>query len=331
MTVLVTGGAGYIGSHTVRALRRAGRDVVVLDTLERGNREAVLDTPLVVGNIADAGLMQSTCAQYGVDEVIHFAAYKSVGESMQRVGPYMHNNVDATVSLLEALAVAGIGRIVFSSSCSVYGTPEIVPVTEAAPIRPESVYAETKAIVERVLHWYGGVAGIQSVSLRYFNAAGASFDSVIGEDWDAAINLIPMVMKAVLGFRPPVQVFGTDYPTPDGTAIRDYVHVDDLADAHIKALDYLAGGGVSTALNVGTGIGSSVKEIITATESITDRTVPVDYVGRRAGDPVSTFADPLLVRATLDWTPQYGLHEVIETAWNWHFSHPYGYKPGPAK
>ena len=330
MTVLVTGGAGYIGSHTVRALRRAGRDVVVLDTLERGNRAAVLDTPLVVGNIADGELVQRICAEHDVDAVVHFAAYKSVGESMHRVGAYFHNNVDATVSLLDALVTAGVSRIVFSSSCSVYGTPEIVPVTEAAPIRPESVYAETKAMVERALHWYGDVAGMRSVSLRYFNASGASFDSVIGEDWDAAINLVPMVMKAALGFRPPVQVFGSDYPTPDGTAIRDYIHVDDLADAHIRALDYLAAGGVTTALNVGTGVGSSVADVIQATETITGTSVPVEYVGRRAGDPVSSFANAALVTETLGFTPRYGLKEIIETAWNWHSTHPYGFKAGPA-
>jgi UDP-glucose 4-epimerase len=329
VTVLVTGGAGYIGSHTVRALRRAGRDVVVLDSLERGNREAVLDTPLVIGNIAEGDLVRSTCAKFDVDAVIHFAAYKSVGESMSHLGAYFHNNVDATVSLLEALATANVDRVVFSSSCSVYGTPAIVPVTETAPIQPESVYAETKAMVERMLRWYSEVSDLRSVSLRYFNAAGASFDSVIGEDWDAAINLIPMVMKAVLGFRPPVQIFGSDYPTPDGTAIRDYIHVDDLAEAHIKALDYLAGGGATRALNVGTGVGSSVNDVIKATQAITGKTVPVEYVARRAGDPVSTYANADLVTSTLDWTPRYGLDQVIETAWNWHSTHPYGYKQAP--
>ena len=241
MTTLVTGGAGYIGSHTVRALREAGRDVVVLDTLELGRADAVLDAPLVVGDIHDAALVEQTCRDHGVTSLVHFAAYKSVGESMSTPSKYWHNNVDGTVTLVEAAMAAGVGEVVFSSSCSVYGTPAEVPVGETAAIAPESVYAESKATVERILGWYGVTHGLRAVSLRYFNAAGASFDARIGEDWTFSVNLVPLVMKAVLGAGPPVKVFGTDYPTPDGTCIRDYIHVDDLADAHLKALDHLAG------------------------------------------------------------------------------------------
>ena len=234
MTTLVTGGAGYIGSHTVRALRAAGRDVVVLDSLELGRADAVIDAPLVVGSIHDAAAVERLCRAHGVTALVHFAAYKSVGESMSDPARYWHNNVDGTVTLLEAAIAAGVREVVFSSSCSVYGTPSEVPVPESAPIQPESVYAETKATVERILTWYGVTHGLRAVSLRYFNAAGASHDAAIGEDWTYSINLVPLVMRAVLGAGPPVRVFGADYPTRDGTCIRDYIHVEDLADAHVR-------------------------------------------------------------------------------------------------
>ena len=318
MTTLVTGGAGYIGSHTVRALREAGRDVVVLDSLELGRADAVLDAPLVVGDIRDAELVEKTCRDHVVTSLVHFAAYKSVGESMASPAKYWHNNVDGTVALLEASMAAGVREVVFSSSCSVYGTPPEVPVSESAPIAPESVYAESKATVERILRWYGVTHGLRSVALRYFNAAGASFDGRIGEDWTFSINLVPLVMKAVLGAGPPVQVFGTDYPTPDGTCIRDYIHVDDLADAHLKALDHLAGGGATTAVNVGTGVGSSVLEVIAATAAVAGRPVPHELTDRRAGDPVATFADPTSGEEVLGWSARQGLTEIIETAYRWH-------------
>ena len=241
-TVLVTGGAGYIGSHTVRALRETSCDVVVLDTLALGDANAVLGAPLVQGDIADRELVGSVLRDYGVTDVIHFAAYKSVGESMESPGKYWRNNVTGTIELLEACRDAGVERFVFSSSCSVYGTPERVPVTESAVIQPESVYAETKATVERMLRWHEVTDGLRSVSLRYFNAAGASSDGRIGEDWNYSINLIPLAMKAVLLGDRRLQVFGADYDTPDGTCIRDYIHVEDLADAHVKALEYLGRG-----------------------------------------------------------------------------------------
>ena len=317
-TVLVTGGAGYIGSHTVRALRQAGRSVVVLDTLELGAAGAVFDTPLVVGDIADESLVEQVCGDHRVDTVVHFAAYKNVGESMQLPAKYFHNNVDSTVRLLEAVVRAGVRQVVFSSSCSVYGTPASVPVDETQSIHPESVYAETKAIVERVLHWYGVVHDVRSVSLRYFNAAGASFDSAIGEDWTYALNLIPVAIRAVLTGDQELQVFGDDYPTPDGTCIRDYIHVDDLAQAHIAAIDHLAAGGDSTAVNVGTGVGSSVLDVLHGIEQLAGRPVPHRIVGRRAGDPVSTFADPSRSRELLDWQPRYGLDEILDTAYRWH-------------
>lgn len=319
-TILVTGGAGYIGSHTVRALRRAGREVVVLDSLELGRAGAVIDAPLVVGSITDADLVTSTCQEYGVTQLVHFAAYKSVGESMAAPAKYWRNNVASTVELIEACMDAGVGEVVFSSSCSVYGTPGRVPVTEAEPIGPESVYAETKAAVERILRWYGKTHGLRAVSLRYFNAAGASFDGRIGEDWTYSVNLVPLAMKALLLGDRRLQVFGDDYPTPDGTCIRDYIHVDDLADAHERALAYLGAQGPMVELNVGTGTGTSVLEVIRATERIVGTAVPYDVVDRRPGDPVATFADPRLAEQTLGWQANYGLDDVIRSAHHWHLS-----------
>jgi UDP-glucose 4-epimerase len=319
MSVLVTGGAGYIGSHTVRALREAGRPVVVLDSMEYGREDAVIDAPLVVGDIHDGTLVEQVCADHGVTSLIHFAAYKSVGESMQNPTRYWTNNVAGTVALVDAAMRRGVRDVVFSSSCSVYGTPAEVPVVESAPIAPESVYAESKATVERILHWYGVTGGLRYVSLRYFNAAGASFDGRIGEDWTFSINLIPLVMKALL-LDQPVRVFGTDYPTPDGAAIRDYIHVEDLASAHVAALGYLADGGEPTAVNLGTGIGSSVFEVLTAAEAVAGRPVPHELAPRRAGDPVSTFADPTHAQKLLDWRAEHGLAEVVETAYRWHCS-----------
>ena len=321
MAILVTGGAGYIGSHTVRQLRDRGEDVVVYDSLRTGFRQAIGDTPIVVGDVTDAALLAEVMAAHDFDAIVHFAARKSVGESMSQPGVYFHRNVHGTATLVEQAHRAGIDHVVFSSSCSVYGTPSTLPVDESAPLGPESVYAQTKLMCEQILGWYGECHGVTSASLRYFNAAGASFDATIGEDWTECLNLIPLVMKAALGRRPPVQVFGTDYATPDGTAIRDYIHVDDLADAHLRAVDYLRAGGATVSLNVGTGTGSSVKQVIDATEQVAGIEVPRSYAERRAGDPVAVYADNTKVRATLGWDPRYGLDEIITTAWAWHSKH----------
>ena len=319
-TVLVTGGAGYIGSHTVRALREAGRDVVVFDSLELGRREAVIDAPIVVGDIHDKDLVTATCNEHGITQLVHFAAYKAVGESMEQPAKYWRNNVAGSVELYEACLASGVNNVVFSSSCSVNGTPEVNPVTEDAPIQPESVYAESKAMVERILYWYGQTSGLTSVSLRYFNAAGASFDGRIGEDWTHSQNLVPLAMKALLLKDRRLKVFGDDYDTPDGTCIRDYIHVNDLAEAHVKALDYLGGGGDTVSVNVGTGIGSSVYDVLNATAQAAGESIPYDVAPRRAGDPVSTFADPAFAEATLGWKAQYGLTEIVDSAYAWHKS-----------
>ena len=309
----------------MRELRTLGRDVVVLDSLELSTEAAVLGAPLVVGDVADADLVRQVCADHDVSSIVHFAAYKNVGESMQNPSKYFRNNVDGTVRLLDAALAAGVGQFVFSSSCSVYGTPAGTPVDEQQPIHPESVYADTKAIVERVLHWYGEVHGLRSVSLRYFNAAGASFDAAIGEDWTYALNLIPVAIKALLTAdqpdgAPPLKVFGDDYPTPDGTCIRDYIHVDDLAAAHVAAVDYLADGGATTAVNLGTGVGSSVMEVLDGIAAVAGREVPHEVVGRRAGDPVAVYADPAYAHATLGWQATHRLPAILESAYQWHQS-----------
>jgi UDP-glucose-4-epimerase GalE len=318
--VLVTGGAGYIGSHTVRALREAGRPVVVLDSLELSDADAVIDAPLVVGDIADEPLVEQVCRDHDVGCVVHFAAYKNVGESMIDPARYLHNNVDGTVSLLEAARRAGVSGLVFSSSCSVYGTPSSVPVDEGASIQPESVYADTKAIVERILRWYDQISDFRSISLRYFNAAGASADSRLGEDWTYALNLIPVAMKALLTESAPLKVFGSNYPTPDGTCVRDYIHVVDLADAHVRAVDLLLDGGATAALNVGTGVGSSVLEVLQMISDVAGRPVPHEIVDRRQGDPVSTFADPSLAESVLGWKASRDLRTIIDSAYRWHLA-----------
>lgn len=315
---LVTGGAGYIGSHTVRALRGADRPVVVLDSLELSTADAVIDAPLVVGDIADEALVERVCRDHEVDTIVHFAAYKNVGESMLDPGRYFRNNVAGTVHLLDAAVRAGVRQVVFSSSCSVYGTPAQVPVDETQPLHPESVYAETKAMVERVLHWYGTVHGVRSVSLRYFNAAGASSDARIGEDWTYALNLIPVAIRALLTGDQVLQVYGDDYPTPDGTCVRDYIHVDDLAAAHVAAIDHLHRGGATTQVNVGTGVGSSVREVLDGIERIAGRPVPHETVGRREGDPAMTFADTSRSRELLGWAPRHDLDEILRSAYRWH-------------
>lgn len=320
MSVLVTGGAGYIGSHTVRTLRAVGRDVVVLDTLELGREESLLGVPLVVGDIADSRLVRQVCEEYQVDQIVHFAAYKNVGESMRQPEKYWRNNVSSAIEFVSTIAECGVRKFVFSSSCSVYGNPPQVPVTEDAPIRPESVYAQTKAMVEDILRWYGATHGLRSVSLRYFNAAGASSDAVIGEDWTSSQNLIPLVMKAALGVSGPLEVYGNDYPTPDGTCIRDYIHVEDLADAHVRALDFTQRTDVpvNVAVNAGTGQGTSVLEVIHLTEEISGRRVPHRIVDRRSGDPMTTYADVGTASSLFGWRATRTMGDIISSAWVWH-------------
>lgn len=326
MTVLVTGGAGYIGSHTVERLVSGGRSVVVLDSMEFGHAAALpAGVPLYRGNIADPALLAQILSEHSIDAVIHFAAYKAAGESMENPQRYFVNNVANAVELLSTLTAAGVRRWVFSSTCAVYGTPENVPVTEDEPLGPESPYGESKLMFEKVLKWYDKCHGVSSVSLRYFNAAGASIDGHIGEDWTVSLNLVPLVMKAALERGPKIKVFGTDYPTPDGTAIRDYIHVDDLAEAHVLALDHLERGGASEVFNLGTGTGSSVFDVIAATERASGVAVPRELAPRRAGDPVRIFADNSKARRVLGWQPVYGIDEIVASAWRWHSTRPDGF------
>lgn len=330
MTVLVTGGAGYIGSHTTRLLRELGRDVVVYDSLEKGCVEATLGAPLVVGDIADADLVRRTVVEHEVDSVIHFAGYKAAGESMEQPGSYFETNVAKTNVLLDALRVEGVDKVVFSSSCSVYGTPTRLPVDEDHPLAPESPYAESKRMVEQVLRWYDVCHGVRSVSLRYFNAAGASADGRIGEDWTVTLNLIPLVMKAALGRIPQVTVYGTDYPTRDGTGVRDYVHVEDLADAHVRALDHLAQGGATTHVNLGTGVGSTVREVIDMTSEVSGVEVPCVDAPRRPGDPAEVYGDNRRAQELLGWRADRDLRTILASAWQWHSAHPDGYSTASA-
>ena len=319
MTILVTGGAGYIGSHTSRLLTSLGRNVVVFDSLERGNADSVLGTPLVIGDIADTALVTEICLKHKVTTVVHFAAYKSAGESMSQPEMYWRNNVQGTVNLVEGMLAANVQRIVFSSSAAVYGNPQSSPINESSAISPVNVYAETKAMMERVIRWYGETHGLRWTSLRYFNAAGASSDGVLGENWDVTTNLIPLVMKAALNISGPLQVLGNDYPTKDGTGIRDYVHVEDLADAHAKAIDYLQSGGANLTVNLGTGVGTSVLEILSATEKVLGHTVPHEFAPRRLGDPAAVYADATLAKIALGWTAQKSLQQIIDSAYHWHY------------
>ena len=321
MTVLVTGGAGYIGSHTVRVLRSLDHRVVVIDTLERGRETALLGAPFVQGDIADEALVERVMREHAVTDIVHFAAYKSAGESMHMPGMYWQNNVQGTVHLLEAAVRCGVSRIVFSSSAAVYGNPASVPVDEMASLAPENVYAETKAVMERVIEWYGRTHGVHWVSLRYFNAAGAADDGSLGEDWSVTTNLVPLVMKAALGAGPPVGVLGDDYPTADGTGVRDYVHVEDLAAAHVAALDHLQRGGANLTVNLGTGRGSSVLDVIRATEAVHGAPVPHEIVARRAGDPAVVYADASRAERELQWRAVRGLDQIIESAYRWHATH----------
>lgn len=325
MKVLVTGGAGYIGSHTVRELTARNYAVIVLDTLERGNKQSTLNVPFVQGDMGDAQRMDELFQQEKPDGVIHFAAYKAPGELMHEPAKYFRNNVAGTLTLIETMLKHNCYSLIFSSSCSVFGTPKQLPVTEDAPFGPESVYGESKLMVETMLRWFDKTSELRSVSLRYFNAAGASFDNKIGEDWTVTGNLIPLVMKAALGKVPSAKIFGTDYPTPDGTAIRDYIHVVDLAVAHVKALEYITQTHKSTAYNLGTGVGSSVKEVIDLTKRISGVDFKVELLPRRPGDPVSIYADSHKAQAELGWKPKYNLEDIVRTAWQWHSTHPNGF------
>jgi UDP-glucose-4-epimerase GalE len=298
-SILVTGGAGYIGSHACKALSGAGFLPIAYDNLCYGHREAVRWGPLVEADIADGDRLRSTMKQFDVVAVMHFAAYALVAESVERPLLYFRNNSAGSLSLLEAMHAQGVRHIVFSSTCAVYGVPQVVPIAEGTVERPINPYGESKRMVERMLDWCSLAHKSTFAALRYFNAAGADPDGAIGEDHTPETHLIPLVLDAALARRPHVDIFGTDYPTADGTAVRDYIHVKDLADAHVQTLKYLLQGGASVTLNLGTGQGHSVREVVAAAERIIGRSIPVRESGRRPGDPPTLVADPSRSRALL--------------------------------
>ena len=326
MKALVTGGAGYVGSHTVARLLEGGWDVVVYDNLKRGHA-AALRVPLIRGELENTALLGKAFKDNRFDAVFHFAAYALAGESYQNPSMYLRHNVDGALALLDAMVVNDVPAIIFSSSCAVYGTPKQLPVTETAAKEPESPYGESKLMVERVLHWYGQRYKIKSTSLRYFNASGAALDGSIGEDHDPETHLLPNCLRAALGQLDRVELFGTDYPTRDGTCVRDYVHVVDLAEAHLAALKRLQAGGASAAYNVGSGKGYSVREVLDTAHGVTGKQFKVDERPRRAGDPAAVFADPSKIRDELGWEPHYSdIRTIVESAWRWHSSHPRGFE-----
>jgi UDP-glucose-4-epimerase GalE len=323
--VLVTGGAGYIGSHAAKALARAGYAVVVFDNLVAGHREAVRFGDLVVGDITNREAVRDALRRYRVTGVMHFAAYLDVGESVREPARYYRNNVTGALTVLEAMALEGVSSFVFSSTCATYGEPQETPIDESHPQRPINAYGESKLAVERALPHFERAHGIRSVVLRYFNAAGADPDGELGEDHSPEIHLIPRAIEAALG-GPGLKVFGDDYPTPDGTCLRDYVHVSDLADAHVKALQALDASGRSRVYNLGTGRPHSVREVISSVERVTGRPVPWTLAPRRDGDPAVLFAAAQLAQRELRWTPGLAeLDRIVDTAWAWHRRHPHGY------
>lgn len=318
--ILVTGGAGYIGSHTVRLLAEQGRRVVVLDNLVFGHREAIISdgVELVEGGIGDKDLLRSLFEKHQFSAVVHFAAYAYVGESVTNPLKYYRNNTAEPLALLEIMEEFGCKNFVFSSTCATYGVPASIPIVESNPQDPINPYGRSKLMLEWVLRDCDKAWGLKSACLRYFNASGAAEDGKIGEDHDPETHLIPRVLMAITGEIPHVDVFGTDYPTPDGTCIRDYIHVNDLASAHAKALDRLASGGDSLRCNLGTGVGVSVRQIIDAVEDVTGKKVPVQYGPRREGDPPQLLADPTLAKEELGWEAQHkDVREMVRSAWAW--------------
>lgn len=318
MTVLVTGGAGYIGSHTAKALANAGMQPVVYDNLCAGHRESVRWGPLVEADLCDRAVLERTIHDYRITSAIHFAAHAYVGESMIEPRQYFQNNTTNTLTLLDVLLDAGVDRFVFSSTCAVYGLPQSIPISEDHPKVPVNPYGESKLFVERVLEWYRQAYDLKWAALRYFNAAGADPDGELGELHDPETHLVPIAIHAALGIRDKVEIFGTDYPTGDGTAVRDYVHVSDLADAHVLALQHLLLRGESFVANLGTGQGASVREVVAAVERASGRTVKVVSAPRRPGDPPKLIADPRYANSLLNWYPRFSrLEAIVETALQW--------------
>ncbi|MEO1352002.1 MAG: UDP-glucose 4-epimerase GalE [Cyanobacteria bacterium J06635_15] len=322
LTILVTGGAGYIGSHAVLSLKAAGFNVLVLDNLVYGHRdivEKVLKVELIVGDISDRALLDDLFSRYAIDAVMHFAAYTYVGESVTNPSKYYQNNVVGTLTLVEAMRAAGINKLVFSSTCATYGIPEQVPIHENHPQNPINPYGETKLIVEKILSDFDTAYDFKSVRFRYFNAAGADPSGLLGEDHLPETHLLPLILLTALNKRESISIFGTDYPTDDGTCVRDYIHVSDLADAHVLGLKHLLEGGNSEVFNLGNGNGFSVREVIETAKQVTGRDITVIEAERRPGDPAVLVGSSETARDTLGWCPKFdSLTDIISHAWGWH-------------
>jgi len=327
MAILVTGGAGYIGSVTVERLRAKGESVVVLDDLARGHRQAFdPDIPFYQGKAGDRALIERLTKEHSIESCIHFAALAFVGESVEKPALYYENNVEQGIALIGALVKAGVRRVVFSSTCATYGEPQQMPISESCPQWPVNPYGWSKLFLERLLHSYDAAYGLKFVALRYFNAAGST--ELRGEHHDPESHLIPNVLAAAAGEKPHISIFGDNYPTPDGTPIRDYVHVLDLAEAHIRSLDHLRRGGPSDFLNLGTGTGYSVLEVIEAARKVTGRAIRTRLEPPRPGDPPRLVADATRAKTVLDWAATSSdLHSIIRSAWDWRLRHPRGYDP----
>ena len=328
MAVLVCGGAGYIGSHAVHVLIEKGEEVIIVDNLQTGHRAALHPKEkFYEGDIRDVAVLDKIFTENDIEAVIHFAANSLVGESMEKPLLYFNNNVYGMQVLLEGMVKHGVDKIVFSSTAATYGEPKRVPIHEDDETNPTNTYGETKLTMEKMMKWVSRANGVRYVSLRYFNAAGALPDGSIGEDHKTETHLIPLILQVPTGRRDHITVFGDDYPTPDGTCLRDYIHVVDLADAHVLALEYLRKGGASDIFNLGNGQGFSVKEMIAAAEKATGRSIKVEIGARRAGDPAQLIASSEKARSVLGWKPQFtDVEQVIGTAWKWHESHPHGYE-----
>jgi len=324
-TVLVTGGAGYIGSHTAKALRRAGYSVVIYDNLSAGHRAAALGAPLIQGDIADVDALRRAIRESGATAVMHFAAWLAVADSVSDPIGYYRNNVIGTLGTLEAMAAEGCRQFVFSSTCATYGEPIETPIRETHPNNPINAYGQTKLAIEHALPHFERAYGIRSIRLRYFNAAGADPEGELGEDHAPEIHVIPRALDAAVQGEP-MSIFGNDYPTPDGTCQRDYIHVTDLADAHLRALGRLEQGGASTVYNVGTERPSSVLQVIDAVQQVTGRAVTRQFAPRRPGDPAILYAEATRIREELGWVPKRAeLTTIVADAWKWHSTHPHGY------